>query len=116
MKSALKQIFMKSAVANESFDDTNNIKQEEEFYNKNMCKLMQNKTSKSWTFQKVLNSNKHNSLDKNVKSPGASHVIQRSRGLINTLINRTINQLIYLRKSVQTLRIKVNLRKLTLLS
>ena len=107
---------MKSKVANESFDDTNNIKQEEEFYNKNICKLKQNKTFKSWKFQKVSNSNKHNSLDKNVKSPGASHVIQRSRGLINTLINRTINQLIYLSKSVQTLRMKVNLRKLPLLS
>ena len=32
MKSALKQIFTKSTIANESFHDPNNIKQEEAFY------------------------------------------------------------------------------------
>ena len=38
MKSALKRIFRKSAKANESFHDINNIKQEEAFYSKNnMC-------------------------------------------------------------------------------
>ena len=65
MKSALKWIFIKSTAANESFYDTNNIKQEEAFYSKNMYKLKKNKTSKSWKLQKVSNSYKHNPLDKN---------------------------------------------------
>ena len=39
MKSGLKRIFPKSTIANESFHDTNNIKQEEAFYSKNMYKL-----------------------------------------------------------------------------
>ena len=67
MKLALQRIFTKSTIANESFHDTNNIKQEEAFYNKNMSKSKQNKTSKSSKFQKVSNSNKHNPLDKNGK-------------------------------------------------
>ena len=66
MKSALKRIFTKSTIANESCHDTNNIK-EEVLYSKNMYKLKQNKASKSSKFQKVLNSNKHNPLDKNGK-------------------------------------------------
>ena len=37
-KSALKRIFTKSTVANESFYDTNSIKQEEAFYSKNKGK------------------------------------------------------------------------------
>ena len=53
MKSALKRIFTKSTIANESFHDTNNIKQEEAFYSKNMSKLKQSKTSKSSKSQKV---------------------------------------------------------------
>ena len=44
-KSALKRIFTKSTVANESFYDTNSIKQEEAFYSKN--KLKENKAPKS---------------------------------------------------------------------
>ena len=67
MKLALKRIFTKSTIANESLHDTNNIKQEEAFYNKNMSKSKQNKTSKSSKSQKVSNSNKHNPLDKNGK-------------------------------------------------
>ena len=67
MKSALKQIFTKSAIVNESFQDTSNIKKEKAFYGKNMYKLKQNKESKSSKFQKLLNSNKHNPLDKNRK-------------------------------------------------
>ena len=67
MKLALQRIFTKSTIANESFHDTNNIKQEEAFYNKNMSKSKQNKTSKSSKSQKVSNSNKHNPLDKNGK-------------------------------------------------
>ena len=63
MKSALKRIFTKSAIANESFNNTNNIKQEEAFHS--MYKLKQNKESKSSKFQKVFNSNKHNPFDKN---------------------------------------------------
>ena len=66
MKSALKRIFTKSTIANESCHDTNNIK-EEVLYSKNMYKLKQNKASKSSKFQKVSNSNKHNPLDKNGK-------------------------------------------------
>ena len=67
MTSALKRIFTKSTIANESLHDTNNIKQEEAFYSKNMSKLKQNKTSRSSKSQKVLNSNKHNPFDKNGK-------------------------------------------------
>ena len=67
MKSALKQIFTKSAIVNESFQDTSNIKKEKAFYSKNMYKLKQNKESKSSKFQKLLNSNKHSPLDKNRK-------------------------------------------------
>ena len=36
MKSALKQIFTKSTVVNESFHETNNIKQEDAFYSKDI--------------------------------------------------------------------------------
>ena len=39
----------------------------EAFYSKKMYKFKQNKASKSSKFQKVLNSNKHNPLDKNGK-------------------------------------------------
>ena len=53
MKPALKRILTKSTIANESFHDTNNIKQEEAFSSKNMSKLKQNKTSKSSKSQKV---------------------------------------------------------------
>ena len=67
MKSALKQVFTKFMIANESFYNTNNIKQEEAFCSKNMYKLKQNKAFKSSKFQNVSNSNKHNPLDKNGK-------------------------------------------------
>ena len=78
MKSALKRIFTKSTIANKLFHETNNIKQEKPFYNsKNMYKLKQNKVSKSSKFQKVLNSNKHNPLDKNGKV--SSYVICDSK-------------------------------------
>ena len=62
MKSTLKRIFTKSTIANESFNDTNNIKQEQVF--SSMYKFKQNKESKSSKFQKVFNSNEHNTLDK----------------------------------------------------
>ena len=68
MKCALKRIFTKSTTANECFYDTNNIKQEETFYSKNMYKLKQNKAPKSSKFQNVSNSNKNNPLDKNEKA------------------------------------------------
>ena len=67
IKSAFKRIFTKSTKANKSFHDTNNIKQEEAFYTKNIYRLKQNKASISSKFQKVLNSNKHNPLYKNGK-------------------------------------------------
>ena len=59
---------MKSTIANKPFHDNTNIKQEKTLYSKNMYQLMQNKTSKSFKFQRVLNSinsNNHNPRDKN---------------------------------------------------
>ena len=85
IKSALKQVFIISTAANESFYDTNNINQEEAFYSKNMNYLKENKAPKSFKKYLIVTSITH--YTKIEKSLGVPYVIQRCTGLINALIN-----------------------------
>ena len=71
----LKWIFTKSTIANESFHDTNNIKQEEAFYSKNMYKLKQNKAFKSSEFQKVVGNKAKGQISKQVFQENKAHQI-----------------------------------------